>query len=141
MMTPLDKLLIRHEGIRLKPYRDTAGLLTIGVGRCIDRIGITEDEALYLLANDKARVIASCRQFEWFDKLDSIRQMVVVDMVFNLGIEGFKKFQKTIAYIRAGRYSDASAEMLRSAWAVQVGGRALELALMMTTGDLPDWLR
>lgn len=146
MMTPLDKLLIRHEclggRIPLKPYRDTQGLLTIGIGRCIDRIGISEDEALYLFQNDKARVIASCRkEFDWFDKLDDIRKMVVIDMAFNLGLDGFKEFQKTLYYIRAGLYENAAIEMLDSKWAQQVRGRALELSEMMKTGEFPDFLR
>jgi len=141
-MNALDQLIIRHEGIRLKPYRDSMGLLTIGIGRNLDQVGISNDEALYLFANDKNKVIASCRgAFEWFDKLSPVRQMVVIDMVFNLGIEGFRKFQKTLAYIRAGRYAEASVEMLASEWAKQVGGRALELSDMMRTGEVPAFLR
>jgi lysozyme len=141
-MTALDSLIIRHEGLRLKPYRDSMGLLTIGIGRNLDQVGISNDEALYLFANDKAKVIASCRgNFEWFDKLAPVRQMVVVDMVFNLGIEGFKKFQKTLYYIRAGLYENASLEMLDSTWARQVKGRALELSAMMRTGEVPEWMR
>lgn len=52
----LKKELIRDEGFRSKPYKCTAGKLTIGVGRNIEDNGITEDEAMYLLEND----IASC---------------------------------------------------------------------------------
>ena len=142
MMTPLNKLILRHEGIRLKPYRDTMGLLTIGIGRNLDQVGISEDEALYLFENDKARAIAGIRrEFEWFDKLDSVRQMVIVDMVFNIGLAGFKMFSKTIAFIRNRRYVEAAAEMLNSQWAGQVGARARELSEMMRTGELPDFLR
>ena len=142
MIAAIDQLIIRHEGIRLKPYRDSMGLLTIGIGRNLDQVGISNDEALYLFANDKNKVIASCRgAFEWFDKLSPVRQMVVIDMVFNLGIEGFRKFQKTLAYIRAGRYAEASVEMLASEWAKQVGGRALELSDMMRTGATPAFMR
>lgn len=50
-MTPteFEQMLIRHEGLKLKPYQCTAGKLTIGVGRNIEDMGITEDEAIYML--------------------------------------------------------------------------------------------
>ncbi len=46
--------LIRYEGLRLKPYRDTAGHLTIGVGRNLDGAGVDRAEAMLLLKNDIA---------------------------------------------------------------------------------------
>ena len=45
-------LLIRHEGIKLKPYHCTSGKLTIGIGRNLEDRGITKEEAIYLLNND-----------------------------------------------------------------------------------------
>lgn len=137
MLSPLKEMLIRHEGIVLKPYRDSVGLLTIGIGRCIDRVGITREEALYLLDNDVARTIAEARSsFDWFDTLDSARRIVVINMIFNLGLEGFREFRKTIAYIRTGQYEKASVEMLDSTWSKQVKGRATELSEIMRTGVL-----
>jgi len=44
--------LIKHEGLRLKPYHCPAGKLTIGVGRNLEDKGITEEEAVMLLEND-----------------------------------------------------------------------------------------
>lgn len=48
----LSKELRNDEGVRFKPYRDTVGKLTIGVGRNLDDRGISPGEADYLLAND-----------------------------------------------------------------------------------------
>ena len=48
----LKDMLIRHEGLKLKPYLCTAGKLTIGVGRNIQDRGITYQEAMMLLEND-----------------------------------------------------------------------------------------
>lgn len=127
--------LIRDEGLRLKPYRCTAGKLSIGCGRNLDDVGITQDEALYLLDNDIARVRADVkRSFTWFDGLNEARQNVVLNMVFNLGLTAFSQFYQTIAYIKAGDYAKASEQMLKSLWAKQVKGRAERLARQMRDG-------
>lgn len=52
MITVLKDMLIRHEGLKLKPYRDTVGKLTIGAGRNLNDLGISEREAMFLLDND-----------------------------------------------------------------------------------------
>lgn len=124
--------LILHEGLKLEPYECTAGKLTIGVGRNIEDIGITEDEARYLLDNDILRVCDELdRNLPWWRDLSDARQRVLVDMVFNLGISRFMQFQNTIAAIESGDYDLASKEMLDSRWSNQVGNRAKTLSRMM----------
>ena len=84
----LKELLIKHEGLRLKPYYDTATppRLTIGVGRNLTDRGITEEEAMFLLENDIKATLQSLKEvFSWFVFLDNVRQAVVVSMVFNMG--------------------------------------------------------
>jgi lysozyme len=131
----LQKQLILHEGVRLKPYRCTAGKLTIGIGRNLDDVGISQEEALGLLRGDIARAIAAVRtELPWFDRLDDVRQRVVADMCFNLGIDGLLAFKQTLAAIAGGDYDRAATEMLNSRWAAQVGERARRLARMMRTG-------
>lgn len=131
----LKELLIKHEGLRLKPYRCTAGKLTIGVGRNLDDKGITEDEAMMMLDNDiRATTRALAETFAWFIFLDNVRKAVVVSMVFNLGLGGFLKFKNTIAAIRDKDWNKAADNMLQSKWAEQVGKRAYELAEMMRDG-------
>lgn len=132
----LQQLLIEHEGLRLKPYRCSAGKLTIGVGRNLDDVGLTTDEALILLDNDIKAAMRDAASFSWFKKLDDARQAVVVDMIFNLGIARFKGFKKTIAHIEAGHFAAAAHEMLNSSWAKQVGRRAVRLSKIMRTGVL-----
>lgn len=137
-MTRLTNTLIRHEGYRQFPYKDTVGKLTIAVGRNLDDVGINESEARMLLSNDIQHAIDDIRnRFFWFDSIDDIRQEVVINMVFNLGIKGFSKFKRTIGYIEQQDWSHAAAEMLSSKWADQVGERAHELARMMASG-LPE---
>lgn len=138
MIEKLKQLLIKHEAEVNHVYEDSEGYLTIGVGRLIDkRKGgkISHDEAMYLLDNDIKAVIGQCdRAFDWFDELDETRKIVILNMVFNLGIDGFKKFKKTIQHIENKNYEEAAIEMLDSAWSIQVGRRAIELSQMMKDG-------
>lgn len=131
----LQALLIRHEGLRLKPYRDTVGKLTIGVGRNLDDVGISRDEALDLLASDLAHVQAELdADHPWWRGLDVVRQHVLVDLAFNVGPGGLKTFVLMLAGLRGGAYAEAARELTLSHWADQVGDRAVELARMMRTG-------
>jgi lysozyme len=135
-MTALEDQLIDHEGLELKPYRCTAEKLTIGVGRNIEDRGITEDEARYLLKNDikivedelleKKAVVAG---------LDAVRQRVLVDMGFNLGIPTLLKFQNMWAAIEEEDFETAAEEAMDSRWAKQVGRRAERLCQAMATGE------
>ncbi|MEE8302321.1 MAG: glycoside hydrolase family protein [Candidatus Tectomicrobia bacterium] len=134
-MSRLHEMLIRHEGLRLKPYHDTVGKLTIGVGRNLDDVGITREEALMLLDNDIAKVRREVnRAFRWFAQLNPVRKNVVLNMVFNIGLPRFRQFKKTIAAIKAKDWEEAASQMLDSRWARQVGRRARELAAMMKHG-------
>lgn len=128
--------LRRHEGERLKPYRCSSGKLTIGVGRNLDDRGITAAESAYLLNNDIDRVWVELEsRMPWIRQLNEARQRVLLDMAFNLGIDGLMKFRNTLATIRAGDYQKAGVMMLDSLWAKQVDNRARRLARMMQTGS------
>jgi lysozyme len=128
-------LLTVHEGKRLKPYRDSVGKLTIGVGRNLDDVGISEAEANDMLYHDLDRVWGQITsKYPWFEKLDEVRQDVVLSMVFNIGIRGFGEFKNLIASMEKGNYIEARINMLDSGWARQVGNRAKDLAYMMSHG-------
>jgi lysozyme len=135
-MTALEDQLIDHEGLELKPYQCTADKLTIGVGRNIEDRGITEDEARYLLKNDIKIV-----EDELLEKkpvvagLDAVRQRVLVDMGFNLGIPTLLKFQNMWAAIEEEDFETAADEAMDSRWAKQVGRRAERLCQAMATGE------
>lgn len=129
--------LERDEGLRLKPYKDTVGKLTIGVGRNLDDVGISEEEARHLLANDVARTVADLdRHLPWWSSLDPVRQRVLVNLCFNIGIGSLMEFKKTLGAVRRGDYVGAAYGMLASRWASQVGARATRLAHMMSTGGV-----
>jgi len=131
----LRSMLVLHEGLRLKPYKCTAGKTTIGVGRNLDDRGITQAEAFALLENDIDDV---CRELDqvwpWWRQMTDARQQVLADMCFNLGLGRLKGFVNTLAFMKAGEYDKAADGMLASLWASQVGTRAQRLARMMREG-------
>lgn len=136
-----DKLrydLIKHEGNVPYAYQDSLGFWTIGIGHLIDHRkngSISADTILYIFNKD---VEEKCGELDehlsWWRNLDEVRQRVLVNMCFNMGINNLLGFHNTLAFIEHGQYKEAAAGMLDSKWAVQVGARARELAEMMETG-------
>ena len=135
-MNKLQRLLIKHEALRLKPYEDVLTEdITIGVGRNLDSLGITEEEALYLLNNDIERCDKELLyNFKWYPDLCRVRQDAMINLCFNLGITRLKTFKKALAAMKEGDYNLAADEFLDSKWADQVGYRALEISDMIRTG-------
>jgi lysozyme len=128
--------LIRDEGIRLKPYLDTTNHITIGVGRNLTDKGISRDEALLLLDNDIDAALVELRvALPWFVALDEVRQRVLANMAFNLGLPKLLGFHNTLRAIANGDWPAAAAGMRASLWAQQVGKRAERLAAMMASGE------
>lgn len=143
LLTDADRDVVRtqltiDEGYRGKPYRDTVGKLTIGIGRNLDDVGITRAEADYLLGNDIATAEAGLlNAYPWVAGLDGVRQQVLVNMALNMGMATLSTFKATLAAVEAGDWSGAAAGMRASKWAGQVGARAQRLAKMMETGQGP----
>jgi lysozyme len=137
MSDQLRAMLIRQEGLKLKPYRDSVGKLTIGVGRNLDDDGILEQEAYVMLDNDIARHTLDAQKISVFSSLDPVRQDVLVNMVFNMGLPRVLGFKNMIAALSSQDWEEAAQEMLSSRWATQVWHRAEELAQMIRTGAYP----
>jgi len=147
-LTICQHLLIDDEGMKEFPYFDCCGKafrlckcpnqgkLSIGVGRNLEDVGLSENECIGLELNDVKRVTASLdRVFPWFAKLNTPRRIVIVSMAFNMGVEGLKQFQKMIKSIESGDFESAGNQMLASQWAAQVKTRAVKLANLMKTGQ------
>ncbi|HYE17070.1 MAG TPA: glycoside hydrolase family protein [Tepidisphaeraceae bacterium] len=128
--------LIRHEGMRLKPYRCPAGYLTVGVGRNLETRGLTADEALVLLDNDIDLCERHLRKtYAWFADLDPVRQRALIDLCFNLGTAGLAGFRKALAAMARSDYEDAATHFQQSAWYRQVGTRGPRIVGMIRTGQ------
>lgn len=118
------ELLVLEEGFRLKPYLCPSGYLTIGVGRNLDKKGlsakeqiiifnesglsnqeilerlkkdgITSEQAYMLLDNDIVYFTEKLNEFDWFLRLSEARKAAIVSMAFNLGLKGFMRFKNLI---------------------------------------------
>lgn len=132
----LRKQLERHEGLRLKPYLDTAEppRNTIGYGRNLDDVGISRDEADFMLDNDIDKVERQLQTVDEYVDLDRVRQTVIANMVYNLGFRGVMGFKNMWRAIARKDYNEAARQMLDSLWARQVGSRSDELAELMRNG-------
>ena len=149
--------LIAHEGLRLQVYQDTLGIDTIGIGRNLEDRGITDEEldwmdmpsidavyehgiseadAMYLAQNDVQIVEEELlRAHPCVEDLDSVRQLVVMDMAFNMGVPRLRKFKKMWNAIHENKFDVAAKEMLDSRWATQVKTRAVKLSNAMHNGE------
>lgn len=130
----LRKHLEWAEGRRAFAYEDSVGKLTIGIGRNIDDVGLSDTEIDMLCNNDIERVLAHAETLPYWGSLDPVRQLVVADMIFNLGPTRFAGFVNTNAAIAVGDFDRAADEMLDSRWARQVGRRAVKLSQAMRSG-------
>ena len=151
----LIKQLAIHEGIELSVYKDSLGIDTVGIGRNLEHRGIadlelahinktmseiyedgiTEEDAYFLAERDIDIVEGELFAAKPIcNRLDGIRQMILLDMAFNMGIPRLMKFKKMWANIEGNHYELAAIEMLDSLWADQVKGRATKLSEAMKTG-------
>lgn len=141
-MINIEKLkedLIRDEGVRLQPYRDTTGNVTWGVGRnltakplktheaeaLLRRAKLSIEDAKFILDNDIADAVFELHtNLPWVQYLPENKQRALANMVFNLGIAGLLKFKPTLALMREGRWFEAVGRLRKSLWAKQVGKRS-----------------
>lgn len=131
-------LLIKHEGLKLKPYRCTSNKLTVGVGRNLEECGITEEEAMYLLKNDIQNFHEELTEkFYFYKYLEGARKDAILNMAFNMGVPRLATFVKALDFMSQRKYAEAADEFLRSRWADQVGNRATEVASMIRTNTYP----
>jgi len=127
--------LKRDEGLRLRPYECTAGKTTIGIGRNLDDVGITEAEAELLCNNDIDRCAAELdRALPWWRSMTEPRQRALLNMCFNLGISRLTGFTNTLQALKDGQYEDAARHALNSRWAQQVGARSRRVADQIRRG-------
>lgn len=117
--------LIEFEGEKFSAYTDSLGYLSVGIGHCIDErkgCGISADISRQLFEGDIAKFTATARgSFEFFDKLDPVRQDVIVMLCFQLGAKGLHSFNLLLKAIGDHAWHAAAFELANSLWGRQVG--------------------
>lgn len=128
-------VLRRHEGFRDRVYIDTVGKRTVGYGWNIDDTPMYREAANIQMKLKLEEIEAALlRLYDWYPNLSQARRDVVLNMSYNLGVDGFDKFQNTIYLLANSKFLEASQEMLKSKWAKQVGNRAITLSEAIKNG-------
>lgn len=127
--------ILLDEGLKLRAYRDTVGVPTIGVGHTKgvkDGDIITKKQAIAFLREDMEDAIEDAKSLclDW-ENMSGPRKGVMVNMAFNLGRDRLSGFKNTLRFINERNYARAATNMLLSKWARQVKGRADRLAYRM----------
>ena len=136
----LRRMLILDEGYEKGLYADSVGKLTIGIGHNVTDKGLSDAVIDLQYEIDVQEVKDDLQKHSWATDHDNIRQLVIIDMAFNLGMFKLMQFKKMIAALKNKDYALAADEMMDSRWSRQVGVRADRLFYMMMTGDIhPDY--
>ena len=119
----------KSEGFRNRVYQCTEGFDTIGYGFAIKDLVMDEDIAEMILERKIAELRLRIEQkFDFFSGLPKKVQDVVIEMCYQMGVNGFSKFRKTIQYLKDHEFECAGIEMLDSRWAKQTPNRAKKLS-------------
>ena len=137
LLSIVESDLRRHEGVRSKPYKDTEGFLTIGVGHNLEAEGLCpaaiEAQLTYDIQTKALDPLHRCLPW-WKDQPVQVRR-ALINLCFNLGINGLLKFVHTLPLIEKGHYREAAALLLQSRYAKQVGQRAREVASWIASAE------
>lgn len=149
----MEKMHRFEEGVRDKPYKDSLGYWTIGIGhlmderiggflpsyarRELDSYGFITDETISRLYQDDMKAIKADldRALPWAAELDDVRYMCLLDMCFQMGITKLLTFKNTLSFIQNREFARAADNMLLSLWAKQTPSRARRRANEMRTGE------
>lgn len=144
------ELAKKSEGFKPKRYLCPAGKLTQGYGRNLEAHPLTSRESLELVNGEVSMTIAS----RWLEEemvavedrlrnvcpvyreVNEVRKAVLLDMGFNMGVDGLLKFKNMFKSLEDADYASASRHMKDSAWYIQVGDRSKRDVLLMAKGTL-----
>ena len=124
----------KHEGCVTVPYYDSEGIITVGIGRNLQAVPFSQDEIELMFSNDLRRARAGAKTFECYVDLDPMRQGVLTEMVFQMGVNGVSTFKNFLIAANNHDWATAAEEMLDSKWAKQTPERAKSLAKLFLRG-------
>ena len=136
--------LKRDEGEVLEVYLDSQGIPTAGVGHNLAAHGIdlplgtsiTQAQSDEWLQQDIDIVTSALEQhLPWTLELGDARKGAFQNLCFNMGIFKLLGFHHMLGYAQDGQWPEASAALLDSNYARQVGARANRLAEQLSTGE------
>ena len=126
------------EGYEPCVYKDHLGFYTIGIGFLVDVRkggGLRPEEISFILKNRIGLIAARLdKEIYWWRELSPSRQRVLLNMAYQMGVDGLLGFKNTLAMVKAGDFSKAADGMLQSKWATQTPKRAKRLSDRMRAG-------
>lgn len=130
--------LKQDEGVRAKPYKDSLGILSIGVGRNLEHVGLRPSEIDFLLTNDIEEVEKDLQTFSWWQSLNEPRQVALANLRFQLGPNRFRGFKKMLQALSDGNWNVAADEAQDSKWYTQTQkSRTSRVIHMLRHGTYP----
>lgn len=120
----LENCIIQHEGLKKSVYKDSRGYDTVGIGFCVDArldLGLSVEECMMILRSRIANLESRLSQYLWYKNQDDVRKGVLVELSYNMGVNGLLKFVKFLAAMQVKDYLSAANELRDSKWATQVG--------------------
>ena len=134
----LRKELEVDEGVKYEIYNDHLGYPTFGIGHLVRdtdpeagaELGtpVSEDRVIEAFNEDVETVLSDCAiLYDDFDELPEEAQLIIANMMFNLGRPRLSKFKGMKAGVDARDWSAAADEMVDSKWYTQVPNRARRL--------------
>ncbi len=126
-----------EEGFRATAYKDINGYLTIGYGFCVDQ-GISQFAATALLQAQIQERDQALQSYQWYKDLDPVRQSVIIDVSFNVGINGLLHFTDTITALTNKNWAGAKQALLDSKAARELLPRYIRLSDILLTGVDPN---
>lgn len=144
-LSPLIANLRAEEGVRPVAYDDADGSPitrgstihgwpTVGVGHNLT-VPLTDAAINHILSDDLQPALAAAQQYDWFAGLNAPRQLAIVDMIFNMGAETFAQFGQFHALLAAGDFDAAANDLTATAWAREVGSRAVRIEQIIRSGE------
>ena len=135
MTEALRDWLKQKEGLRLKPYTDTHGWLTVGYGRNLSANGISILTAEQMLDEDIIRAQRDVQRYlPWVNDIAPARQDAFYHLAFWIGIGSLLRFTKMIGAAHSGDWETASNELLNSALNNDIPERTQEIAARLLNG-------
>lgn len=136
-------MIKKHEGFKNKPYKDSRGLWTVGVGHLIgdgktlplewDRT-FSDEEVNALFAKDFAHHKELASRAPGWDLANASGKAALIDLTFNMGLGWVKKFKKGVEALLKGDFKTAADEFVDSEWFKQVKGRAVTVTALLREG-------
>ena len=140
------KMIMRHEGVKTTPYKDSLGLWTVGVGHLIGdghtlppdwNRTFSMDEVMSLFDKDFEAHKKAAMQIPNFDKLNPQGQGALIDITYNMGAVWWHKWKQFTAFMQSFNIEGAVQSLVDSKWYTQVGKRAQEVVNLLATNENP----